>query len=135
MRACAHYCKFYWGVAFCVRFVAEMTNFIRPLCMQQVLLTLQLPPEGSPGSSRFAFFVCVFVTFAYFRSSFGWTERTQELLDELWFAPENVWMLAFAMFCSAMTWTFCNVHYNQWVMTHAMRLRSAVICWYCFSTF
>ena len=52
------------------------------------LLALQLPPEGS-------------------------AERTQALLDELWFAPENVWMLAFAMFCSAMTWTFCNVHYNQ----------------------
>lgn len=42
MRACAEYCRYYWGVAFCLRFVAEMTNFIRPLCMQQVLLTLQV---------------------------------------------------------------------------------------------
>lgn len=103
LRACANYCKFYWAVAFALRFFAEMTNFIRPLCMQQVLLTLQLlrTPE---------------------------VDRTEAQQDELWFAPQHVWMLAFAMFASAMTWTFCNVHYNQWVMTHAQRLRSAVIC-------
>jgi len=103
LRACANYCKYYWAVAFILRLFAEMTNFIRPLCMQQVLLTLQL-------------------------LRLPVAERTPELFDELWFAPERVWMLAFAMFASAMTWTFCNVHYNQWVMTHAMRLRSAVIC-------
>ena len=103
LRACANYCKFYWAVAFVLRLFAEMTNFIRPLCMQQVLLTLQLLriPEA---------------------------ERTQVQKDELWFSPQLVWLLAFAMFASAMTWTFCNVHYNQWVMTHALRLRSAVIC-------
>ena len=98
-RACARYCRYYWAVAFALRFTAEMMNFVRPLAMQQVLLTLQLPDNPSA-----------------------------EQLEELWLAPERSWLLAVLMFGSAMMWTFGNVHYNQWVMTHALRLRSAVIC-------
>eukprot|EP01051_Picozoa_sp_SAG22_P001195 SAG22_NODE_44_length_24912_cov_33.648894_26_plen_365_part_00 len=50
--------------------------------------------------------------------------------DQLaWWAPppERVWLLAFALFGGAMTWTFCNVHYNFLVMNKSIRTRSAII--------
>ena len=50
--------------------------------------------------------------------------------DQLaWWAPppERMWLLAFVLFGSAMTWTFCNVHFNFLLMNKSIRIRSAII--------
>jgi len=44
-----------------------------------------------------------------------------------WVTQDNVWMLGVLMFCSAMTWTFNNVHFNYRMLVKSFRLRAGMI--------